>query len=764
MEEERKDQKNSAEELQMEELLKRIEETSEDIRVPASLEPEAVKARLRAERKHVRRTLPMRRLANAAAVVVLVAAMGGVGIYGAQPEDGRNLLHLAQGHKPAESADHSEMQNANNTNNTMAENVRVTPQKKAVVGSYRLASGYKEVLAALENNRFYLYTNCADEGEFVQIEDANFYEPSSTSPKELGEAIQKPTDSANMESAGLDQNSADATDYSKTNLQVDGVDESDFIKNDGSYLYVQSGEEIHIVDIRAEQMKTVATIKPELGMSDRICDMYVDGDRLFLVVQRRETLMEENPWDFGVEEGLYLNRGCSFRIDKDLSTELQTYDISDRSAGKLLGTVSQDGGYYSSRKVGDYIYLFSRKNPRYYQIFPKEYVIFDDEVSVPLEIPETESDGLADAAASLGSEPAGEEPVEGIIPCIGGNLAEPDCIYVQDDAGSQLIISSVNVNAPDTVVDYMVLMNNWAQIYMSTEAIYLYSEDWEWTGNESKSFTDIAKFSYKDGILNGVGAVTVRGTIQDTFAISEGSGILRVLTTEWSENSENRLYLLDENLKEMGSLENIARGEEIYAARYLGNVAYFITYHNTDPLFAVDISDPRSPKMLGQLEITGFSDYLHPYGDGLLLGIGYETDPETSIRLGVKLVMFDISDPVNLKILDTVTLERDSWTIATDYYKGVLADANKNLIGFEAMSWKDDENTMGYQLYSWQDGKFVRLLHELVDTGKCWDDSSIRGLYAGQRFYLLNQWDDTYQLRSYDMEDQFRKLDELVLD
>lgn len=761
MEEGRKGQKNIAEELQMEELLKRIEETSEDIRVPASLEPEAVKARLRAERKHVYRTLPMRRLANAAAVVVLVAAMGGVGIYGAQPEEGRNLLHVAQGHKPAGSANGSEMQNANNT---MAEkpDVRVTPQKKAVVGSYRLASGYKEVLAALENNRFYVYTNSEAEG--VQIEEVrDFFEPSSTSSKDLGEAIQKPIDagSNNAGSAGLDQSSDDATDYSKTNLQVDGVDESDFIKNDGSYLYVQSGEVIHIVDIRAEQMKTVATIKPELGMSDRICDMYVDGDRLFLVVQRRETVMDEDPWDFGVEEGLYLNRGCSFRIDKDLSTELQTYDISDRGAGKLLGTVSQDGGYYSSRKVGDYIYLFSRENPRYYQIFPKDYVIFDDEVSIPMEMLETESDGLADA--SLGSESVGEESVEGIIPCIGGNLAEPDCIYVQDDAGSQLIISSVNVNAPDTVVDYMVLMNNWAQIYMSTEAIYLYSEDWEWTGNESKSYTDIAKFSYKDGILNGVGAVTVRGTIQDTFAISEGSGILRVLTTEWSENSENRLYLLDENLKEMGSLENIARGEEIYAARYLGNVAYFITYHNTDPLFAVDISDPRNPKMLGQLEITGFSDYLHPYGDGLLLGIGYETDPETSIRLGVKLVMFDISDPVNLKILDTVTLERESWTIATDYYKGVLADANKNLIGFESMSWKDDENTMGYQLYSWQDGKFVRLLHELVDTGKCWDDSSIRGLYAGQRFYLLNQWDDTYQLRSYDMEDQFRKLDELVL-
>lgn len=106
-------------------------------------------------------------------------------------------------------------------------------------------------------------------------------------------------------------------------------------------------------------------------------------------------------------------------------------------------------------------------------------------------------------------------------------------------------------------------------------------------------------------------------------------------------------------------LENIAKGEEIYAARYLGNIAYFITYHNTDPLFAVDISDPAHPKPLGNVKMTGYSDYLHPFGDGLLLGIGYETDAKTSEKTGVKLTMFDISDPINLRILDSVTINED---------------------------------------------------------------------------------------------------------
>lgn len=735
-----------AEEMQREELLKQMEELPETIRIPASLEPEAVKARLRAENKRVRRTMPVHRLANAAAVVVLVAAMGVVGIYGAQAVGGRKMLppELSLGNA------RQQVSPSEPDENSAAQEI---PKKKAVVGSYRLASGYEEVLAALEQNKGDYAVN---EGDYVVDDSRIFindvYKGGISKPMEaIGRDEGEPgaSDSA--------QNQEAEADYSKTNLQVDGVDESDFVKNDGSYLYVQSGEEIHIVDIRGEQMKTVAAIRPELGADDGICDMYVDGDRLFLVIQRRESEENYSGAETDVIHGM-LRSGCFFRRTKDLSTDLLTYDISDRGAGRLLGTVSQDGSYYSSRKVGDYVYLFSRKYPYYDCVVPYDLIVEEDYVFdfESKEVPETESDGPKD-------EPDAGNELD-VIPCINGSLAEADCIYLQESADSELIVSSVYVNKPDTVVDYMVLMDSWAQLYMSTEAIYLYSENWEWTDDgDGRSYTEITKFSYRDGLLNGVGAATVRGTIQDTFAISEGNGVLRVLTTEWSENSENRLYLLDENLKELGVLDNIARGEEIYAARYLGNIAYFITYHNTDPLFAVDISDPRSPKMLGQLEITGFSDYLHPYGDGLLLGIGYETDPETSERLGVKLVMFDISDPVNLKVLDTVTLDV-GYTMAADYYKSVLADVDKNLIGFESTSWKNDESTMSYQLYSWQDGRFVRLMEEAVDVGHCWDNSRIRGLYAGQRFYLLNPWDEAWQLRSYDMTNQYQKLDELKLD
>ncbi|MCM1106939.1 MAG: beta-propeller domain-containing protein [Blautia sp.] len=716
---------------EMERLMKQIEESSEDIRIPESLEPERVKEQLRGK-KQERRTFSVRHLAEAAAVIVLVAAMGGAGIYGKirQGDADSSMSGGAEAGVEPEEALAGGADAGLGADAGEAEPVKLP--KKAAVGSYRLASDYEEVYAAIENSAggyVWDYDDTVFNTTDGVAEDGAEY--AATSVQENQKEVEEIAD------ARSEMDVQDG-DFSKTNTQVEGVDESDFIKNDGSYLYVQTGEKVSLVDIRGDKMKTVAEIEPKLDTGADICEMYVDGDRLYLIVQKRESNLETDAASSGAEDVWSSDKAMAdvedvYYVNENMTVELQTYDIAGRSGGALVGTVSQDGGYYDSRKVGDYIYLFTRED------LYSDYRIYDDGVK-------TKDTGQGAA-----------------IPVIDGEKAAADCIYVQDQVAGELIISSVDAKSPDKTVDYMVLMNNYAQIYMSTEAIYLYSEDYEWTegDSEGKTYTDIAKFSYKDGILNGVGEASVRGGVMDTFAISEGNGVLRVLTTEWSANSENRLYLLDENLKELGFLSHIAEGEEVYAARYIGNTAYFITYHNTDPLFAVDISDPANPKMLGQIEISGFSDYLHPYGNGMLLGIGYETDPKTSERLGVKLVMFDISDPVDLKILDTVTVD-GTFCGAASYYKSALADAGKNLIGFSVTDWRQEgTDRIRYLLYTWKDGEFVKLLKANMDEESSWDQSKTRGLYAGNRFYLVNQNDGGYLLRSYDMEAGYEQLDEL---
>lgn len=701
---------------EMDALMKQVEKTAEDVQVPQSLTPEAVKAKLSGKK----RRFGLRRATEFAAAIALVAVVSGTGIYGMIQRSGA-------GEGTVEDSAVSQQQNAGAT---VDENMDagVPEEKLAKVGDYYLAENYDQVYDAVQMYQEDIYSVSREDvvdgffnGAIIEKPVGDLSTGAGMKDGAIPEgAVENSVTSdvdASMESAEENKQS----DHSDTNTQVEGVDESDFIKNDGNYLYIQTSTRVSVIDIRGEEMEQVAAFTPDMGASDVIVDMYVDGDQLFIILQKRDTSMDSQE----VFDESYETYSVSdyYVLDTNVSMELLTYDISDRSKAKLVGTVYQEGSYYDSRKVGDYIYLFSRKD-------------------------------VYGATA--------KDKEDAIIPRINGEKVAADCFYLQDYAGNELIISSVSAKDPGKTVDQMVLMNSYAQIYVSTEAIYLYSGDYDWSGDTGVSYTDIVKFSYKDGRMNGVGAANVRGTIQDVFAISESDGILRVLTTDWSSSSENQLYLLDAKLKLLGSLTGIAKGEEIYAARYIGNTAYFITYHNTDPLFAVDISDPTNPKMLGQIEITGFSDYLHPYGDGLLLGIGYETDPDTSERLGVKLVMFDISDPTELKILDTVTFDGD-YCSAADYYKSALVSTSRNLIGFEVTDWGELINNMTYKLYGWEDGRFVKRLSEDVGSNG-YDTSKIRGLYAGDRFYLVNEQGSGYQIRSYDMKADYKTLDELVIE
>lgn len=742
------DNRNWKEDMTQEEIekvLKEIEASARDVVVPETLEPEAVKQRLRSRRR--RRSV--RRLTEIAAAAALVVTISGTGIIGMVAKDQKDTSGVLE----------NAVENSTNENGAgigaAAADIEQPMPKTKQVGEYRLAESYDDVYAALERQAY------RNESEFDGIVDGiiggaifNEQEIKSEFAAESGaadgnmSADSSMTTGADMGAGGKELGNAEAedmaeggSDHSDTNTQVAGVDESDFIKNDGSYLYIQTSDQVSIVDIRAKKMKQLMVFTPQMGAGDSIRDMYVDGDRLFIIIQKHETQMEESKAEAArksepYDEAYAVDCVTEYYLSEDTKMALLTYDISDRSQAKLLGTVEQDGSYYESRRVGEYIYLFSRKDAYPYEAW---------------------------STGENGTKAGGEED-GGLIPEVNGQKVSADCIYVRDQASMELIISSVRVTEPDRTVDQMVLMDQYAQIYMSTEAIYLYASSYDWDDDGGSSYTNIAKFSYKDGHMNGVAAANVRGEIMDVFAISESGRILRVLTTEWATGgSKNQLYLMDEKLNVLGTLKNIATGEEIYAARYIGNTAYFITYHNTDPLFAVDISNPANPKLLGQVEITGFSDYLHPYGDGLLLGIGYETDPDTSERLGVKLVMFDIQNPTELKIQDAVT-SNGSHCSAAHSYKSAFVDSAKNLIGFEVTDWGENNgDQIRYQLYGWDGSRFVKRLSEKIDSDKCWNMEQIRGLYAGDTFYLVNQMEEGYQIRSYDMKADFQSLDELIV-
>lgn len=671
-------------EEKFDEIVCGIETESGQVPVPESLSPENMKKRLMQKKKK-----SMRYFAEIAAAVVLVVALGGAGVYQMIGRDTKGELQMAA----TES-----VQNNTDTKESLIGDVSHMQK----IGNYRLAKNYEEFYKLVDEHREML--------EYASDESMDIGGTKDESKIDDPAASDAPKESLQM-------NTQD--DFSKTNTMFEGIDESDFVKNDFDNLFVQDDDKVSIIDISGEKMKLITTIKPELKKTDTIREMYADTNinRIVLIIERRIEKEVEDNSQYTTGD---VYEGCQ-NVQEDATVIMQTYDITDRTNPELVGTINVDGRYKDSRKKDQQIVLFTTRYLSSMDVKDKD----------------------------------------GLIPAVNGKKMKLDSIYIGDSIETELTTVSVNLSKPDEPLDQMTIMSGYPEIYVSDSAIYLYEDTYQ----DGDGYTEITRFHFHTGYLGQGQSVTVRGSITDKFAISEGEEGIRMLTTiEDGNESTNELHLYNFGLEEEGSVTGIAKGEEIYAARYIGNIAYFVTYHNTDPLYAVDISDPENPKLLGNVKMTGYSDYLHPYGDNLLLGIGYETDPDTSDMIGVKLTMFDISDPVNLKILDSVVIDNAN-TQATYNYKAILADARKNLIGFGVELWDEqsENESSEYLVYRWENGHFQKVLTQKTGADQAENSEKVRGVYAGMRFYCIYPEGRCYQVKSFDMEDNFKKLDTLQL-
>ena len=668
------------------EIQRELKLSAEEQPVPEALLPENVVARLKEEQQASRKKQGKKlsryvlRVTELAAAIALVIAIGGIG---------RQMLGTKAGAKDSASNQSVARDTAGGGQETVItnENAAACEVPEGHLDGYQVASSYDDVYALIEQSRNF---------DYFAIDDGMY---------DIAEAEGAEQNFAKEEVA---ESASGGTDYSSTNVQQEGVDESDIAKTDGDFIYkVTSGNTVDIIDIRDNKMKRAYTIRPEMGAVDRIVELFVDGNRLYVIVSRTEAELAP----MGIEEDIFY-----WNNHYQESTMLLTYDITSRSNPQQISTFTQDGAYYTSRKVGNYIYLFTRNDLYSYY--------FDDE--------------------------------EDAIPYVQNKKVKCEDIYIADCAYTELIIASVDTRNTRESVDEVVIVDDYSQIYMGNSAIYLYKYAYQ----NDREMTQIAKFSYEDGEMNPVASTLVNGSITDTFAISEKNGMLRVLTSDWNSGERiNQLYILDDQLQVTGEIQNIAEGESVYAARYIGDIAYFITYRNMDPLFVADLSDAKNPVLLGSVEVTGFSDYLHLYEDNLVLGIGYETD-ENSIREGVKLCMFDVSDPLNPQVKNSFVLEEAAYTNADYNYKSILVDAGKGVIGFITESWQD-EYVCEYHVFTWTGEAFEELLCvPLSENGRYeWSAMDTRGLYAGEIFYLAG----SKKVTSYDMARDFAKLDELEL-
>lgn len=535
----------------------------------------------------------------------------------------------------------------------------------------------------------------------------------------LGDTVNENA-SADRGEAKMESSSADRADtgaapqayegsegsYSDTNVRTEGVGEADIVKTDGNYLYAlkESAAEIAIVDPSGDDMKKIGSISPERGA--QISEFYVAGDQLFVLCNIPKTNLNENEVYFYYGE----------------DATLLTYDISDRENPKLTAKLSQSGRYLTSRFVDGYLYLFS------------SFTVEGD---------------------------CRSEDIDSYIPMVNGKSIAGTDIFLppMNTANQYTVVTSVKADKPDEIVDQKAVLAENGQCYVSGSNIYIYESIWRnarFQSLTSGGTTAVRRISYADGMLKGEAQGKVKGYVNDSFSIDEYDGYLRIVTTinaatNTTTNTTNAVYVLDEDLKTVGKITDLAKDERVYSARLLGKTGYFVTYRQTDPLFSVDFSDPKNPQITGELKIPGFSQYLHLYDDGLLLGIGMDTEEESGVTNGVKLSMFDISDPADVKEVQKYTIKGAYSSDVFNDYRAVLIDKERNMIGFSTYG-----NSEMYYIFSYdRTNGFHQEMEEEVN-GMSY--MGTRGVYIKDKLYVVKG----NAIESYRIGD-YTKVDDILL-
>lgn len=545
-----------------------------------------------------------------------------------------------------------------------------------------------DIQTAKSYDQIYEYLQ-ANQDDQYGIDDG-MLEQSAVAESAEDSTSMKSTASADRSVAQNGKASGEAA-YSETNVRQDGVDEADVVKTDGRYLYTlkDNGSAVSIVDTANGKLKEAASVRVE--EDDRIREFYVNEGHLILISEFNQE-REDGTWTYASTD-----------------TRVTTYDITDPEKPEKAGEVTQSGSYTSSRLTDGHLYLFTQYS----------------------------------VDVTSGITPKDKKDY---IPYVNQQMLEADDIYLPPFSQAYMyeVVSSVDIAKPGEIQDSKAIFSDGGELYVSNDNIYWYETQWS-----DKTETVIKRISYKDGKLKAEASGKVDGYINDSFSIDEYDGYLRVVTTD---DETNGLYILDSKMKEVGSITGLAEGEQVYSARLLGDTGYFVTYEQTDPLFSVDLSDPKNPKIIGKLKIPGFSEYLHFYGENLLLGIGMDVDEDGFTTNGVKLSMFDISDSSDVKEIQKYTLE-NVYSAAVMYdYKAVLIDPEKNVIGFAA----DGNNGENYYVFSYNDTNgFECLMNETVNGNGY---QSARGVYVDNTLYVVKG----NIIEAYDMAD-YQKIDDLIL-
>ncbi|QLY40058.1 hypothetical protein HF295_03955 [Hujiaoplasma nucleasis] len=534
--------------------------------------------------------------------------------------------------------------------------------------------------------------------------------------------------------AGLDDtNEEDQERHSETNVQVSGVSEMDTIITDGNYIYMAKNQDLRIVDVESMSLVYEDSLIDETDQYYAYAyyhGIYLYEDKLIVLYDQYQRMTDDDQvtpyyWWWG---------SSNLRID--------VLDVSDKSNIQVERQFEFKNTYLvDSRMIeGDFFIMMSSYHWWY-----------DEEIVTP-----SYKDSLL-----------GDDFI---------NLTYEDIFYYpdSDQVSSYLMVASFNVNQ-EVSIDLNAYLTYAYEVYMNQENLYISGHVYHYSEEDEnyRQYTSISRFKIVEGKLVFQAANQIDGWTLNQFSFDEYEGILRLATTDYIYSQEgveltNQLYLLDATDNEL-SIISVLRGlgkpnERIYAVRMSQDIAYVVTFVNTDPLYKIDLSDPYHPVILGELYEEGVSDYLHPINDDLMIGIGRQADNSNGFTIftGVKVALYDTSgdQPITLETL-LVEGEYSYSPVTYDHKLFVEYEWNNSLlfaIPVYAYSYGYGQYYQAIYLYQVDEMNHLSQVSILRNTPSNYYGYIEKAIFINDKIYTISY----NEINEFDMLNDFNRTSSIV--
>jgi inhibitor of cysteine peptidase len=383
--------------------------------------------------------------------------------------------------------------------------------------------------------------------------------------------------------------------YSTTNIQVAGVDEADIVKTDGEYIYVatnnnfQSSSQNNVYIVKADPQDSRVIAEIALGNSTYVAGLFLsqDGGKLVVIGSQYQL--------YAYEEAAKAEDIMIYPYYSSVNTFLNVYDVSEKASPVLARNLTLSGSYFNSRMIGNYVYAVVSQ-PTYF---------INNDVVLPQIRENTKASEI-----------------------------EPTRVYYADavEPTSFTFTTFIGLNLLDDAqepTNMTVMMGGTSNMYVSLSNIYVTYPTWSDQGR----YTSIYRVRVNGSELAFEAKGNVLGYVLNQYSMDEYNGYFRLATTsQKNQTQQNNVYVLNMDLNITGKLENLAKDERIYSARFMGDKCYLVTFRQIDPFFVLDMSNPAEPKVAGELKIPGYSSYLHPYDENHVIGLGKE---DSTVKLSL---------------------------------------------------------------------------------------------------------------------------------